>query len=652
MDILTSTNTLNAELNLDKYIAATNRAQQAEEYQLGNCDRVLHLGYFFDGTGRNIEQDASDSRLSNIAKLYRAFPSSEQDTSNKKFLAHYFSGLGTTFNDNPVDKLQAVMDSSSASLSDDIESLPNDILTDAGVDLVKGKSWYEVLSDIKGNLISPKEWALLAAKSASKATGISGVEATPWLRDNPFISDMMVSGVDIRLATAKSKFIESIEKARKEGKIPLKLVSVSLFGFDLGGAIARKFLDEIINNLCEKDDYDRLVYQGVFVDIPFMGLFDCSRHTAASSDDGLDFVVSLVPQISAVSTLMGEKSIGYSLAVPKRVKRTLHFIAAHERRLWRPVYRTGLKNDENHKEKLVPGCSEDVGGGLKADEQKPSAELSLCTLIEMYETAEKSGVPFPEFRKLDKIDTDIATYFIMKDSVKGNSKSLVKTRQSVKSWVREYQKGIPENWVNIEVLNHHLNSYFIWLGEKYYEYILELAKIKASEDSENRKIIFSFPYNTQTQIDKVGLYSEKIAILKKHWGWLDDIWDKAVKLRNDFENHPNNQRSQLQPKIWNPAWDRAVWLCDCRANAFQNLPMPSYPHWYIRPVDTTLFSYFVHDIHTVGKGESITYRFFTIRKMEIPSPFEETTKIIKQQDNIYDPHYSINQFWTDVGRFY
>ncbi|MEX6146793.1 hypothetical protein AB6G46_23325 [Providencia hangzhouensis] len=164
MDTLTATSDLNGELNLDKYIAATNRAQQAEEYQLGNCDRVLHLGCFFDGSGRNIDQDASDSRLSNIAMLYRAFPSSEQDTNNEKYLAHYFSGLGTTFNDNLPDKLQAVMDSSNTSLSDDFESLPSDILTDAGTDLVKGKSWYEVLSDIKGNLINPKEWALLAAK--------------------------------------------------------------------------------------------------------------------------------------------------------------------------------------------------------------------------------------------------------------------------------------------------------------------------------------------------------------------------------------------------------------------------------------------------------------------------------------------------------
>lgn len=220
----------------------------------------------------------------------------------------------------------------------------------------------------------------------------------------------------------------------------------------------------------------------------------------------------------------------------------------------------------------------------------------------------------------------------------------------MKSWVREYQKGIPENWVNVRTLNQHLDSYFIWLGEKYYEYKLELADVKSSEDSENRKVIFSYPYDAQNQINKANVYSEKIAILKKQWGWLDDIWEEAAKLRNDFTNHPHERRLQLQPQICQPAFNRAIWLCNCRAHAYQNLPMPPHPYWYI-PVDDTIFSYFVHDIQTVGKGESITYRFFTIRKMEIPSPFEETTKIIKQQDNIYNPHYSINQFWTDVGRF-
>ncbi|MCB4839236.1 DUF2235 domain-containing protein [Providencia rettgeri] len=56
------------------------RAGQAEEYNLGNCSSVLHLGYFFDGTGRNVEQDAPEGRRSNIARLFRAYPEDGDDT--------------------------------------------------------------------------------------------------------------------------------------------------------------------------------------------------------------------------------------------------------------------------------------------------------------------------------------------------------------------------------------------------------------------------------------------------------------------------------------------------------------------------------------------------------------------------------------------
>lgn len=41
------------EMDLDAIIAAANRAQQACDYRLGNCSRVLHIGFFFDGVGRN-----------------------------------------------------------------------------------------------------------------------------------------------------------------------------------------------------------------------------------------------------------------------------------------------------------------------------------------------------------------------------------------------------------------------------------------------------------------------------------------------------------------------------------------------------------------------------------------------------------------------
>lgn len=60
--------------DLDYIIAGASRAQQACDYQLGNCSRILHIAFFFDGVGRNVEQDAPEGRLSNIARLFRAFP--------------------------------------------------------------------------------------------------------------------------------------------------------------------------------------------------------------------------------------------------------------------------------------------------------------------------------------------------------------------------------------------------------------------------------------------------------------------------------------------------------------------------------------------------------------------------------------------------
>ncbi|WP_158698639.1 hypothetical protein [Cronobacter dublinensis] len=40
-------------MDLESLIAAANRAQQALEYDMGNCSRTWHMGFFFDGVGRN-----------------------------------------------------------------------------------------------------------------------------------------------------------------------------------------------------------------------------------------------------------------------------------------------------------------------------------------------------------------------------------------------------------------------------------------------------------------------------------------------------------------------------------------------------------------------------------------------------------------------
>ena len=99
-------------MDLDAIIAAANRAQQSCDYRLGNCSRVLHIGFFFDGVGRNIEQDAPEKRLSNIARLFRAYPVPEKNNSTESYQAHYISGLGTPFVETTSERLQVIMDKS------------------------------------------------------------------------------------------------------------------------------------------------------------------------------------------------------------------------------------------------------------------------------------------------------------------------------------------------------------------------------------------------------------------------------------------------------------------------------------------------------------------------------------------------------------
>lgn len=79
-------------MDIESIIAAANRAQLAEDANVGNCARTWQVGFFFDGIHRNIEQDASENRLSNIARLFRAFPSVQQDTPHENYSKFYISG--------------------------------------------------------------------------------------------------------------------------------------------------------------------------------------------------------------------------------------------------------------------------------------------------------------------------------------------------------------------------------------------------------------------------------------------------------------------------------------------------------------------------------------------------------------------------------
>lgn len=592
-------------MDIESLIAAANRAQQAEDADLGNCSRIWHVGFFFDGIHRNIEQDAPEHRLSNIARLFRAFPDDAQKTNKEYHSKFYISGLGTPFNETIAEKLHTIMDSGLGSITDDITGQPGEMAKEAGMDFIKGDNWYEVLKNQGKKLLNPTEWKNLAFDTAKNAVKKVSIESTPWLRDNPTVADMLVTGVDTRITSTKLTFQEGYKEAIKKSPVPIRLISVSLFGFDLGATLARKFLDSLLKDICKKQG-DKYTYQGIPVDIVFTGLFDCSRRTSASNNNGVDYFISAFGgPVKGISVLLGDKSIDQDTSLPEAVKKSLHLVAAHETRVWRCLYRTG--SNPAHKEELYPGCAEDIGGGLKPDEQKPSAELCRVALHRMYREATMAGVPFPDFQMLDKTDTDVAAYFIVQDNVKN---------QSVLQWAKAYQSALPLTSVNTANQNRHLDSYFDWLGRQYYQYRKECMKYEKQRGDTLASAGASagFAGITQEAKNRAGEYASELSVLQQHWGWLDDVKDAAIKMRNSMEQNPADRRREIVPEVYDSALRRAKRFLDYFHAANLGKPQP-FP---LDAVPPEIYAWFVHDLQTVDKGAGISQNFFVVRSMEMP----------------------------------
>lgn len=594
------------EMDLDAIIAAAHRAQQSCDYRLGNCSRILHIGFFFDGVGRNIEQDAPDNRLSNVARLYRAYPAPESSVSDVFYSRHYVSGLGTPFVETTSERLQGMMDKSLGSLLDDLKDKPVDMAKEAFQSSVGGASGKDVLTEMKDTLLTPKGRLGLLKDSAVNALKRVSIEATPWVRDSAFMAYSFVTGADTRLNSVKASFIRSFEEAAKDGEVPVRLISVSVFGFDMGGTLARQFIDMLLGEICDKKTGGKPSFRGVPVDIVFAGLFDCSRDTPESSDDGLDYAASAVSWLpgpvaktaGTVGALFGRKYLEHMSPLPEAVKKSLHLVAAHERRRWRCVYRTG-REGSGHQEVLMPGCSEDIGGGLKPDVQKPSAELCRVSLRKMYVEAMKATVPFPDFSTLYQTDRLVWSYFDLSDGVEN---------QSAGQWVSRYQKAVPDKVLSYPAMNRHLDSYFEWLGKQHYEYKRELRRLESIQSG-----ILSSPGAsmglagiTPQARQASGEVAEDIRILKKHWGWLSDVANAAsLLLTRKLYNPPQ----MFMENIHEPACVRASHFIECGTAGFDGKPLPVM--WYSAP--EALYAWFVHDVQ---RAEGISDGYFSVRWTE------------------------------------
>lgn len=218
-----------------------------------------------------------------------------------------------------------------------------------------------------------------------------------------------------------------------------------------------------------------------------------------------------------------------------------------------------------------------------------------------------AGVPFPDLQTLDQIDTDVAAYFVMQDKVEN---------KSVAQWTKRYQQAIPFKTVNIGAQNRHLDSYIEWLGKQYYHYRCECIRYEKQRGNVLESAGASaglLGISTQAK-ESAGNYQNELDILKKNWGWLEDVHDAAIKMKNSMELNPDDMRLEIVPDVYGPALRRARRYLEYAHAAYLGLPQP-FPEDSAPP---EMYAWFVHDIQKMEKGASISQDFLVIRSLEKP----------------------------------
>ncbi|KFF69050.1 hypothetical protein IW01_13020 [Pectobacterium brasiliense] len=457
------------------------REESRHQAGIGTCSLVLQIGFFFDGLKRNINVDEDSQRLTNVGRLFRAHSLKIKAdlTSSYTYAKVYIPGLATPLDDTPSERLDSILDARQKALPEDYADALVEQGKETAVDTVKGVfkgDWSQVLSNKLDDLRTMKSGLDAVASTAKTAATRALLEAAEPIRDNPIVAELLMTGVDARVDSAKNQFKLNVADVKKINQLPIKLIQISVFGADLGAALARRFIDELLETLCTKVGSEYR-YEDSKVEVIFAGLFDCTRRssldmgdTVATVSDGAG-LVARHPVVGMITTAFGAKVITFDKPLHPAVKNALHLIAAHERREYRPLLPLGTLRS-GWREVLCPGISEDVTGGLLPNEQRPSAELCRVPLRQMFETARRAQVPFPNFRTLDAKNPRVAQYFVMQDSRLG---------YSAKAYSEFYSKWVGKTAPTPEVFELHMIHYCVWLGEKLHDYKLLRQNVSGSE---------------------------------------------------------------------------------------------------------------------------------------------------------------------------
>lgn len=555
------------------------------------CGRTLHFGFFFDGFGRNLEDDLKENRVSNIGRLFMAHMDSEDDRELEVYRAAYLSGLGAKFDTSLGIQAGGTLNRAVSEVAD----IPDDIAGEQALkgarDGLAGRSWWQRMQREVGSL-ADKPWKAL--KTLRDTLLNSAAEALEPIRDSRWSAALLKTGVDTRLEGALTEFNTAIDKLG--GEIPLRTIKVSVFGFDFGATLARAFVHMLLERSQQRDGY--AVYRNARLEIIFAGLFDAVDRTAASVPP-LEF---FLPTTNVVED---------GGLMPAQVRSVLHLVAAHERRFYRRVRLLGDAR-RGWREVLMPGVSEDIGGGIAPGEQKPSNELALVSLHQMYRAASSAGAALVPMERLPAKGRVLASLFTYNDRTP--------SRYNALGLARRYQDWVGRGEPGHDAFLHHMKYYIRWLAHVWHAYHAELAELGEREEQlyqsqfvESSALARLFRVSgesaaqRQQRVEQTREIQQRRRQLHAEFRWLQDVDKEARDMRSRAQAYgvyaaPGQQAREI--------WEVLL------GEWFQPQPL--------QPEIAELFGYFVHDLlvpsplQRVGSTWFGGEDFFAIRGFDRP----------------------------------
>ncbi|WP_022964825.1 phospholipase effector Tle1 domain-containing protein [Halopseudomonas pelagia] len=555
------------------------------------CGRTLHIGFFFDGFAKHLDDDLQAKRVSNIGRLFLAHMDSEHDSELDSYRAFYLSGLGARYDTSLSVRAGGVLNRGQSEATNIPDSVAVDQALEAAKDSLNGRSWWQRL---KRDLASLKEKPQSALKVFKNMAINTAAEVFEPIRDSSWSAHWLKTGVDVRLEGAIAELNTTITGLQTD--IPLRTIKLSIFGFDFGATLARAFVHELLERSQEREG--ERYYRNARLEVVFAGLFDAVDRTAADLGP-LEF---FRPNTNDVDD--------GGLIHPK-VKGLLHIVAAHERRFYRRARLLGDRRRQWHEE-LMPGVSEDIGGGLAQGEQKLSNELALVSLHRMYRAAFAAGVALIPIDRLGDTDLRTAELFIFNDKTPN--------QQSAYSLVRHYQRQIGRQEPGHDGFILHMRYYIRWLANVWQDYRAELTELQDEEDALHRSqypdtwprsgffgLTSESAAQRRVRVEKINVIRERRTELHQQLGWLEEVNDEAKSMKTRLERYGTRAAgTRQQLTVWYALLSE--WL----------QPQP------LTVEIAELFAFFVHDKQVLSSvqraARSLTgQNFFDIRGFNRPS---------------------------------